>query len=294
MFRIVNKQILATHVKRLDVTAPNIARKVLPGQFVSVSPEEGDERIPLSVVDFDRDKGHISLIFQERGLTTKKLGALQLGEEIFSILGPLGKPATIEKVGLVVCIATGVGTAKILPICRAYKRAGNKVIGIIGARTKRALMLEPQIRLSCNKIYITTEDGSYERKGLASDILKQILEEYKPDVVYAIGSEEMMRCTCEMTKIKGIKTFVHLNPIMVDCLGMCASCRVKVGDKIVLACIEGPEFDGHKVDFNEFIKRKKALEEFGECCKHRLTSSQKKNESGIFMRFVSGFLKGQQ
>ena len=291
MFKIINKQILATDVKRIDVTAPNIARKLLPGQFVSICPEEGDERIPLSVVDSDMAKGVISLIFQERGVTTKKLGALQLGEEIFSILGPLGRPATIEKAGLVVCVATGVGTAKILPICRAFKRAGSKVIGIIGAKTKRALMLEPQIRLSCNKTYITTEDGSYERKGLASDILKRILEEQNPEVVYAIGSVEMMRSACDMSRPKGIRTFVHLNPIMVDCLGMCASCRVKVADKMVLACMEGPEFDGHKVDFDEFIKRKKALEEFGECCKHGLTSSQKKNESGIFMKFLSGFLK---
>ncbi len=291
MFEVINKQILAENVKRIDILAPNIARKIQPGQFVSVCPEEEDERIPLTVVESDLKKGTISLIVQEVGQTTGNLGALPINESVYSVLGPLGKPTKIEKVGVVLCIATGIGIAQILPICRAYKKAGNKVISIIGAKTRRGLMLEPQMRLACNKVILSTDDGSYDRRGLATDILRNFVNEQKINLVYAIGSADMMRKTCLITKEKKIKTLVQLKPVMVDCMGMCGSCRVKINGKMVMACIEGPEFDGHKVDFDDFILRKKAFEELEGCYDQKLQSNLKKSESGTLMKYLLGFLK---
>ncbi|MBF0521604.1 MAG: sulfide/dihydroorotate dehydrogenase-like FAD/NAD-binding protein [Candidatus Omnitrophica bacterium] len=289
MFEILNKQIVTQDIKRIDIYAPDIAKKVEPGQFVRVSPEEGDEHIPLSVVDWDRKKGTISFIFQEIGQTTGKLGSLPINEPIFSVLGPLGFASKIEKKGTVVCIATGIGTAQILPICRAYQKSGNKVIGIIGAKTKKNLLLEAQMRIACNKVFIATQDGTYERKGLATDVLKDLVHKKEVDFVYAIGSIEMMKEVCRLTQDNNIPTRVQLKPIMVDCLGMCGSCRVKVDNKIVFACVEGPEFDGHKVDFDDFIRRMKGFEE-SVPCPHKTQFNQQKKESGPLMRFLSGIL----
>lgn len=291
MFEILNKQLVADNVKRLDIYAPNIAKKFLPGQFISVVPEEGDERIPLAVVDTDQVKGTISVIFHEVGQTTGKLGTLPINESIFSILGPLGVPSQITQRGNVICIATGIGIAKILPICRACRDQGNKVIGIIGAASKKDLLLEPQMRLICDKIFISTEDGSYERKGLATDVFEKVIEEKEIGFVYAIGSVEMMKKVSLMTKKLKIPTAVQLNPIMVDCMGMCGSCRVKVGGKTVFACIEGPEFDAHKVDFDDFKLRKKAIEECDQCRNQKLQPKSRKNESGILTKWLSGFRK---
>jgi ferredoxin--NADP+ reductase len=290
-FRITNKQILAEGVKRIDIAAPDIARKILPGQFVSVCPEADDEHIPLAVTSSDPDRGYISLIFPELGHTTRKLGALPINETIFSILGPLGRPARIEKKGVVVCIATGIGIAQILPICRAFKDKGNKVIGIIGAKTKRALMLDPQMRLACNKVLIATDDGSYERRGLATDLFEKFLDQNKVDLVYAIGAVDMMRRVCSMTEEKRIKTLVRLNPVMVDCMGMCGSCRVKVDGEMVLACVKGPEFDGHKVDFKDLDIRMNAYEESEEWRNQQSKHKTAKDEPKTLARFLSGFLK---
>ena len=290
MFPIVNKQILAPDIRRIDVLAPVIARKIRPAQFVSVTPEEEDESIPLTVVDSDPHKGTISLIFQEIGATTKKLGALTLTEPIFSVLGPLGVPAEIQKVGVVVCIATGMGSAQILPVCRAFQKCGNKVIGIIGAKTKRSLVVESQMRIACEKIFITTNDGSYERRGLATDVLAQVIKDREVNLVYTIGSVDMMRAVCDLTRTKNIKTRVQLNPIMVDCMGMCGSCRVKIGNEIVLACLDGPEFDGHKVDFDDFEIRMKVFEENKEWHNRPVQIKAEKKESKTLTRFLSGIL----
>lgn len=290
MFIITNKQILSADIKRLTVLAPNIAKKVKPGQFVRVSPEEGDESIPLTVIEQDKQKGTITLVFQEVGETTGKLGSLPINESIYSIVGPLGNPALIEKKGTVVCIATGIGVAKILPICRAYHDVGNKVIGIIGAKTKKALMLEAQMRVICSKLFIATNDGTYERRGLASDIFKEVVAKQEVNLVYAVGSLEMMKAVSEITKVKNISTRVHLNSIMVDCVGMCGACRVKIAGKEVCSCTEGPEFDGHKVDFDDFKIRLKAYEE-SECRSIKKQFTQKKEESGILMKFLSGILR---
>jgi ferredoxin--NADP+ reductase len=291
MFEIARKQLVADNVKRLDIYAPNISQKARPGQFVSIAPEEGDERIPLSVIDTDTDKGTISIIFQEVGQTTGKLGTLPINESVFSILGPLGVPARVKKWGNAICIATGIGIAKVLPICRAYREAGNKVIGIIGARSKKDLLLEPQMRLSCDKIYIATEDGSYERKGLATDIFERVLHDRDIHYVYAVGSVDMMKTVCRLTRNRKIKTAVQLNPVMVDCMGMCGSCRVKVDGQTVFACTDGPEFDGHKVDFDDFKKRKRSIEECDQCHNQKLPHKRQRNGLGILTRLFSGFQK---
>ncbi|HLF17373.1 MAG TPA: sulfide/dihydroorotate dehydrogenase-like FAD/NAD-binding protein [Candidatus Omnitrophota bacterium] len=291
MFEVVNKLILTEGIKRLDIRAPRVAKNVKAGQFVSVCCEEGDERVPLTVVDCDRAKGIISLIFHEAGATTKKLGALPINESLFSILGPLGNPATIERKGEVVCIATGIASAQILPIARALRQAGNKVIGVIGAKTKKKLMLEAQMRVACEKIFITTEDGSYERRGLATDVLRQLLQTRDIQLVYAIGSAEMMEAVCEMTKKKKIKTLVQLNPMMVDCMGMCGSCRVRIGGKTVLVCTDGPEFNGHQVDFKDYKIRLNAFEGHNQWQGQKLQQLSQRNESVTFRRFLSGILK---
>lgn len=297
-YKIINKQILAENVKRIDIAAPDIARRIRPGQFVSVCPEEDDEHIPLTVTSCHPGKGSISLIFPEMGHTTRKLGALPINESIFSMLGPLGRPARIEKKETAVCVAAGMGIAQILPICRAFKNTGTKVVGMIGAKTKRALMLEPQMRLACHKIFIATDDGSYERRGLATDILKEFIERQEAGnanvrslLVYAIGSAEMMRTVCSMTKERGIETLVKLNPVMVDCMGMCGSCRVKVGGKTVLACVEGPEFDGHKVDFEDLSIRMNAYEEPEPWGSRPLKHNLGRSGSRTLTKFLSDILK---
>ncbi len=289
-FFIKNKQNLAVDIKRLDVLAPQIASKIKPGQFVSVCPQEGDERIPLTVIDSDAPRQTITLIFQEVGATTKKLGAIPINESIFSIVGPLGVASRIEKKGTAVCVATGIGAVQILPIVRGLRKIGNKVIGIIGAKTKRSIVLESQMRIACNKLFITTNDGSYERKGLATDMLKSLLEKEKVDFVYAIGSVDMMQAVCTATKHKSIQTRVQLTPMMVDCMGMCGSCRVKIGDDIKLACMDGPEFDGHLVDYAYYQTRTKAFEE-SEWLSHRQQPSPKINEPRTLTKFLSGLIK---
>ncbi len=255
MFKIVNKQILTPQIKRLDIKADLIARRVRAGQFVTVVPEEGGDRIPLSVIDWDRDKGTVSVIFHEGGPSTRQLGLIPIGEEIFSVLGPLGRPSVVSKEGLIVCVGTGSGTAQLLPICRHARGEGNKVIGVLGARTRRDVLLEPQMRLTCHNLRIATEDGSFEKRGLATDILADILKKEKVDLVYAVGSFEMMRTVCEMTRAKSVRTLIQTNTHILCGMGICSSCRIRVDGKIVRACQEGPEFDAHQVDFSFFKER---------------------------------------
>ncbi len=259
--KVVHKQILAQDIKRIDLALPGIASKVQAGQFIMVTPLAGGKSIPMTVVDADERRGIISLIVHEVGITTRQLGDMSIGQSVAQVVGPLGLPASVEKYGLVVCVATGIGAAQILPICRALKKKGNKVIGIVGAKSKKLLMLESQMRVVCDEVVIATNDGSYERKGLASTILKELLNKYQVNYVYAIGSVEMMEAAAVMTREKGIALWVSLNTYMSNGLGLCGSCRVKVGDAIKLACIDGPHFDGHKVDFKDLSKRMNACEE---------------------------------
>jgi ferredoxin--NADP+ reductase len=262
-----------------------------------VTPTETTQGIPLTIVEADPHRGSISLIFQETGFSTKALGALQINSCAFNILGPLGAPAVIEKVGTIVCVATGIGTTQILPICRAHKKIGNKVIGIIGAKTKNFLMLEAQMRLSCHKLFIATDDGSYIKRGLATGLLRELLQQEKVHLVYAVGSIDMMQAVAAMTRERQIQTKVSLKPVMIDGTGICGSCRVKVGGRIVLACVEGPEFDGHRIDFEDLKIRMNAFSL--EKNKEKEWSSPKSmpyqpiNGSGIFRKFLKGIPKSR-
>lgn len=260
MFRIVAMQTLAPQTKLVKIHAPEIARKARAGQFVILKVDEKGERIPLTLVDWEPKDGTITLIFQEIGVSTKKLGALQVDDSLYDVVGPLGNPSEIRKYGTVVIIGGGVGTAPCLPIARALKEVGNKVISIIGARNKELLILENEMRAICDEVHISTDDGSKGHKGFVSDVLKMLIEKgISINVVYAIGPTVMMRAVAETTRPYGIKTIVSLNPIMVDGMGMCGACRVSVGGKVRFACVDGPEFDGHQVDFNELLQRQRAF-----------------------------------
>ncbi len=255
MYKIIHKQVIAQDIKKIDITAPAIAARALPGQFVMVTPVLGEHNIPMAIIDSDERRSVVSLLVHEVGPATRALGGLSIGESLYQMVGPLGRGSQMDKYGLVICVATGIGAAQILPICRGLKKKGNKVIGIIGAKSKKVLMLEPQMRVVCDEIFITTNDGSYERKGLATGLLKELLNKYTVQRVYAIGSVEMMQVSAQMTKEKNIPLRVTLNPYMVNGLGLCASCRVKIDGQYRLACVDGPEFDGHMVDYNDLSQR---------------------------------------
>jgi len=260
MYKIIHKQVIAQDIKKIDIAAPLIAARALPGQFVMVTPMPGEHNIPMTIIDSDERRSVISLLVHEVGPATRKLGELSIGESVHQIVGPLGRGAQMDKYGLVICVATGIGAAQILPICRGLKKKGNKVIGIIGAKSKKVLMLESQMRVVCDEIFITTNDGSYERKGLATGLLKEMLDKYTVHRVYAIGSVEMMQAAARMTQEKNIPLRVTLNPYMVNGLGLCGSCRVKIDGDTRLACIDGPEFDGHMVDYQDLTQRVNAME----------------------------------
>lgn len=255
---ILEKQDLNPLVKRVTVYAPEIADKAQAGQFVILRVCGECERIPLTLVTWNKAEGSITLIFQEVGLSTKKLGSLQVGDEIQNIAGPLGKPSEIRNYGTAAVVCGGVGTAAAYPIAKALAEAGNNVISIMGARNKDLLILEDEMRSVSQEFYVSTDDGSKGQKGFVSDILKSLIENKRQlDIVYAIGPPMMMRTTTEVTRPFGIKTVVSLNPIMVDGMGMCGACRVSVGGATKFACIDGPEFDAHKTNFEELIKRLK-------------------------------------
>lgn len=258
MNKILKKDKLNESVSRIVVDAPHIARAASPGQFVVVIPAENAERIPLTIADADVSKGTISIIFQIVGATTKVLDSLKVGEEVSHLLGPLGVPSHVEKFGTVVVIGGGVGIAEIYPMVKALKNAGNEVITIIGARCKDLLIYETELRARSTELRITTDDGTCGRKGFVSDELKDLIASGKKiDLVAAVGPVPMMKVCCDVTKPHGIKTVVSLNPLMLDATGMCGICRVTVGGKTKFACVDGPEFDGHQVDFEELTSRLK-------------------------------------
>jgi len=265
MYKIVEKKVLSENVKLMKIHAPLVAKKALAGQFVMLRIHEKGERIPLTIVDYDRSKGNVTIIFMEVGKTTKELGEMEVGDSILNFVGPLGKPSEIEKFGTVACIGGGVGIAPIYPIVRELKNAGNYVISILGARNEKLLMLEKEIGDFSDEIYICTDDGSKGTKGFVSDVLHKLINDGKKiDIVWAIGPVIMMKVISDLTRKYNIKTIVSLNPIMVDGTGMCGSCRVTVGGETKFACVDGPEFDGHKVDFdNLLIRNKRFLEEEG-------------------------------
>lgn len=256
MYRIVRKEVLAPTLSLFEIEAPLVARKAQAGQFVILRIDEEGERIPLTIADFDRERETITCVFQEVGKTTKELGALCEGGYLQDFVGPLGLPSHIENFGRVVCVGGGVGVAPVFPIARALREAGNEVIGIIGARTKELLFWEEKMRSACSELRVTTDDGSYVRKGFVTDLLREVIEEKKDvSLCVAIGPLPMMRAVCNLTRDYGLKTIVSLNSIMVDGTGMCGCCRVTVGGETKFACVDGPEFDGHQVDFEEMARR---------------------------------------
>ena len=259
MFQIVYREEMAEGTVVLnEILAPGIAAKAKPGQFVILRANEGGERIPLTMAETDKEKGTITIIYQIVGKSTALFKTLREGDSYLDVIGPLGKPTHTEKIGRVTCVGGGTGVAVIHPITRGYKEAGNEVTAIIGARTRDLLILEDKMRAASHHLRVCTDDGSYGHHGFVTDVLKEILEGKGSDLVVAIGPVPMMKFTCDLTKKYNVKTVVSLNPIMVDGTGMCGCCRVTVGGRTRFACVDGPEFDGHEVDFSQLTHRLQA------------------------------------
>ncbi len=258
MFKILEKQELSDLVTLFEIEAKDIAKKAKAGNFFTLRIHEQGERIPLTIADFNRDKGTITTVFQKMGKTTYHLASLNKGDYILDVIGPLGVPSHIENFGRVVCVGGGVGIAPIYPIAKALKEAGNTVISIIGARTKDLIFWEDKMRGVSDELIIVTDDGSHGRKAVVTVPLDELLREEKGiDLVYAIGPAIMMKFVCLTTEKHNAKTIVSLNSIMVDATGMCGACRVEVNGETKFACVDGPEFDGHKVDFNLLMSRQR-------------------------------------
>ncbi len=270
MYEILEKKVLSPNEKLMKIKAPLVARKTRPGQFIILRIDEHGERIPLTIADFDREDGTITIIFLEVGKTTKQLGRLEVGDSLLNLAGPLGMPSEVKKYGTVVCIGGGVGIAPLYPIVREMKAVGNHVISILGAKSKDLIILEEEISQYSDEFYITTDDGSKGSKGFVSDMLDQIIQRKntKVDLVMAIGPIIMMKVVSDLTKKYNIKTLVSLNPIMVDGTGMCGGCRVSIGGKTKFACVDGPEFDGHLVDYqNLMLRNQRFIGHEKEACK---------------------------
>ena len=278
MYQIVTREDLTPEIHLFEVDAPEVAQKAKAGQFVVVRADETGERIPLTIADWNRDKGTVTVVFMEVGKTTRKLATLKAGESVANFAGPLGLPTHIEKFGTVVCVAGGFAIATIVPIARAMKEAGNKVVSIMGFRTRDLVFWEDRLRSVSNELIVTTDDGSYGRKGVVTIPLKELLEgPEKIDRVVAIGPTVMMKFSSLTTKPYGVKTIVSLNPIMVDGTGMCGVCRVSIDNVTKFTCVDGPDFDGHLVDWDELMARqrtycdeeKRSLELWQHSCRGR-------------------------
>ncbi len=256
MFRIIQTRHLAPTITLFEIEAPFVARKRKPGNFIMIRIDDHGERIPLTIADSDPAKGTITIIVQAVGKTTKQLCALKAGDAIRDVVGPLGTPTPIAHHGTVVCVGGGVGTAELFPIARALKEAGNTVLSIVGARSRDLIILEEEMRQLSDHLYLTTDDGSYGRKGFVTDQLKDILDAGDGvHAVFAIGPLPMMKAVSALTRSYNVHTLVSLNTIMVDGTGMCGGCRVTVNGAMKFACVDGPEFDGHAVDFDELMMR---------------------------------------
>jgi len=261
MFKIVNKVQFSENVFKIDVEAPLIAKARKAGHFVIIRVDENGERIPLTIAGSDLEKGTITLVVQRIGVSSNKLCALKAGDYIADVVGPLGKATHIEKFGTVVCACGGVGTAPMLPIAEAMKKAGNKVISVLAARTKDLIILEEQVRAVSDEVVIMTDDGSYGTKGLVTNGVESIINREKVDMCVTIGPAIMMKFVSLLTKKYEVPTVASLNTIMVDGTGMCGACRVSVGGETKFVCVDGPEFDAHQVDFDGMMSRMGAYRE---------------------------------
>lgn len=256
MFEILDKQRIGPGVNRMVISAPAIARAHHPGQFIILRAHEDGERIPLTVADKDAEKGTITLVWQEVGVTTYFLGSMEVGESLVDLCGPLGKPTHIENLGTVVGIGGGIGVAPLFPITKGMKEAGNHIISIVGARTEGLLIMTEDMKKVSDECLIATDDGSFGIHGFVTQVLQGLIDKNtKIDLVVAIGPVPMMKAVAGLTKKYALPTVVSLNPIMVDGTGMCGACRVEVGGKTMFGCVDGPEFDGHEVDFDLLWKR---------------------------------------
>jgi len=259
MFEILQREEMAQgSVVRNVVSAPRIASKAQPGQFVILRANEKGERIPLTMADTNKKRGTITIIYQVVGKSTALFANMQVGERFQDIIGPLGKPTEIENVGTVVCVGGGTGVAVMYPITKAFKEAGNRVVAIIGSRTKDLLIMEEDMKAASTDFHVCTDDGSYGHHGFVTDKLKEVLDSEKVNLAVGIGPVPMMKFVTRMTKEYDVKTMVSLNSIMVDGTGMCGCCRVSIGGETKFTCVDGPEFDGHLVDFDELTTRLQA------------------------------------
>lgn len=262
MFEVLRREEMADGTVILnEISAPMIANKAKPGQFIILKANETGERVPLTMADTNPKKGTVTVIYQVVGKSTALFKSLEIGDKFQDVIGPLGKPTHLETVGKVVCVGGGTGIAVLHPITRGLKERGNHVKTIIGARTKDLLILEDKMRAASHELYVCTDDGSSGHHGFVTDVLREILEKDDIKLVVGIGPVPMMKFVCKMTKEYKVKTLVSLNAIMLDGTGMCGCCRVSVGGQIRFACVDGPEFDGHQVDFDELMQRLQAYRE---------------------------------
>ena len=261
MNRILRKRELAPRVKEYVVDAPLVAKHCLAGQFIILRVDEEGERIPFTICDYDRENGTVTILVQEVGYSTMKLALVPEGGEIADFVGPLGKPTDLSEYPRIALVGGGIGSAVIYPQAKQLRAAGKPADVIVGARTKELIMYEDEFRTAANELFLATDDGSYGVKGFVTDVLKGGLDQNKYDCVMAVGPMPMMRAVCALTAKYGVKTVVSMNPLMVDGTGMCGCCRVTVGGKTRYACVDGPEFDGHEVDWAEAMNRLGAYRE---------------------------------
>ena len=255
MYKIIKKRQLNPQVTLIEFEAKDLAMAANPGQFVILRLDEYGERFPLTIYDFNRKNGTITVVCQAIGVSTKKLCALDQGDAVLDISGPLGNAEQLKNVGRVIFIGGGVGTAEVHPVAKAMKKAGNDVTAIIGFRSKDLIICEQELKSFCDNLYITTDDGSYGRKGFVTEVLKELLEKDSYDLVFVIGPLIMMKVVSAVTKLKSIKTIVSLNSIMIDGTGMCGCCRIKYNGESKFTCVDGPAFDGHLVDYDDVMLR---------------------------------------
>ena len=254
-YKILDKIELCPNQYELKIDAPFVTRNAQAGQFIIFRVETDGERVPITIADVDREKGILTVVFMAVGYSTKKLAQLEVGDEILDVVGPLGKATEIENYGTVVCVAGGYGAAPCYLISKAFHDAGNKVHMIMGARNKDLLFWQDKMATACSKLHIATDDGTLGHKGFVTEVLADIMKKEKVNYVIAVGPMPMMRAVANLTREEGIKTEASMNPIMIDGTGMCGACRVTVGGEVKFACIDGPDFDAHKIDFDEVINR---------------------------------------
>jgi ferredoxin--NADP+ reductase len=283
MYQILSKEDIASTISKFVIHAPLVARKRKAGNFVIIRVIDSGERIPLTIVDSNQADGTITLIVQAIGKTTKLLCSKKAGDYLVDVLGPLGNPTPIENHGAVACVGGGVGTAELYPITKALKNAGNAIYSIIGGRTKELVILEQEMRECSDEVFITTDDGSYGQKGIVTDPLRLLLVQshFGVKAVYAIGPLPMMKAVSHLTREFGVKTLVSLNAIMVDGTGMCGGCRVTIDGKMKFACVDGPEFDAHQVDFDELILRNRSYMDFERLADERFQKELASTAQGV-------------